>query len=135
MIEKLGGRKFLTTLIAMIIGTAVQLLSQKGVTPEFAALLATLVTAFGAANVFATASVPAPLIVDGEEKPGEMTLEVLSQVADQAGKQDQTLAAHAQAIDEMRSEVTALAGSVQQAMKTSEVAAKVAKAAFDLRGA
>lgn len=54
MLEKLGGRKFLAFLILMIAGIAVHLLSAKGVTTEFSALLLGAAGIFSAANTVAT---------------------------------------------------------------------------------
>ncbi len=50
MLDKLGGRKFLLTLIVIGVGSLVQALTAKGVTTEFAALLIGAATAFGASN-------------------------------------------------------------------------------------
>ncbi len=52
MLDKLGGRKFLLTLLIIAVGTAVQVLSPKGVTTEFTALLIGVATAFGASNAW-----------------------------------------------------------------------------------
>lgn len=56
IIEKLGGRKFLLTIICVAVGTAVELRTDRGVSASFAGLLAALVTAFGAANAYLTAN-------------------------------------------------------------------------------
>ena len=48
--QKLGGRKFILTLIAMAIGTAIEIYTTRGISPSFAGLLAGLITAFSAAN-------------------------------------------------------------------------------------
>ena len=53
-LDAIGGRKFVLTLICVGVGTAVELYTNRGVTPAFAGLLATLVAAFGAANAFNT---------------------------------------------------------------------------------
>lgn len=50
MIEKIGGRKFVLTMIVIAVGTAVQILSPHGVTDAFVALLVGVSAAFGATN-------------------------------------------------------------------------------------
>ena len=47
---KLGGRKFILALIAMGIGTFIEIYTVRGVSTSFAGLLAGLVAAFSAAN-------------------------------------------------------------------------------------
>ena len=54
MLDAIGGRKFLLTLLMIAVGTAVQILSPKGVTSEFTALLVGLSAAFTAGNAFNT---------------------------------------------------------------------------------
>lgn len=54
MVSKLGGRKFLLALIAIGVGTAIELTTDRGVSASFAALLAGIVAAFGAANAVIT---------------------------------------------------------------------------------
>jgi apolipoprotein N-acyltransferase len=55
MLEALGGRKFLLTLIVIAVGTAVQILSPHGVTEAFTALLIGVTATFGASNAFLSA--------------------------------------------------------------------------------
>lgn len=54
MLERLGGTKFLMALIAMAIGTAVELLKPGGIGPTFASLLAGLMATYGVANTVIT---------------------------------------------------------------------------------
>lgn len=54
MFEKLGGRKFVLSLLVIAVGTAVQILSPNGVTSEFVALLVGVAGVFGAANAVVT---------------------------------------------------------------------------------
>lgn len=53
-IDSLGGRKFVLTVICVAVGTIVEVATQRGVTAQFASLLAAMVAAFGAANTFNT---------------------------------------------------------------------------------
>lgn len=50
MINKLGGRKAVMAYIAIVVGTAVALVSPTSVSTEFVALLLGIVTAFSAGN-------------------------------------------------------------------------------------
>lgn len=50
LLQKLGGRKFLLTLLAIAVGTAIELLTERGLTAAFAGLMGTLIAAFGLAN-------------------------------------------------------------------------------------
>lgn len=54
MLEKLGGTKFIMTVVAMGIGTAVEVLKPSGLGATFAGLLAGLVATYGVANTFIT---------------------------------------------------------------------------------
>lgn len=103
LIDSLGGRKFLLTLLTLAIGTAVQILSPLGVTTEFAALLVGLTTAFGAANAVITATATnaegtTPAQVDTTELDGQITLvrdfavQLDGKVMDLTGKVDQVAA-------------------------------------------
>ena len=67
MLEKLGGTKFLMTLIAMGIGTAVEILKPTGLGPTFAGLLAGLVATYGVANTMITNKALATMPDLGEE--------------------------------------------------------------------
>lgn len=53
-LDKLGGRKFLLTLLIIGVGTLVQLLSKNGVTESFTALLIGAAAAYGATNTIIT---------------------------------------------------------------------------------
>lgn len=75
MLDAIGGRKFLLTLLVLALGTAVQMLSPKGVTAEYTALLVGVIGTFHASNAFIThtmqgsgegdgASAPAPAAPD-----------------------------------------------------------------------
>lgn len=55
MFEKMGGRKFVLSLIVILVGTAVQILSPHGVTESFTALLIGVAGVFGASNAFVSA--------------------------------------------------------------------------------
>lgn len=55
MFEKMGGRKFVLSLIVIAVGTAVQILSPHGVTESFTALLIGVAGVFGASNAFVSA--------------------------------------------------------------------------------
>jgi hypothetical protein len=54
MIEKFGGRKFFLALVAVLVGTVVEVTTTRGVSGAFAGLLAGIVAAFGAANAAIT---------------------------------------------------------------------------------
>lgn len=54
LIEKAGGRKFVLTLLAFGTATAVELLSERGITEAYAMLIAGLVGVYGASNVAIT---------------------------------------------------------------------------------
>ncbi len=53
-LDKLGGRKFVLTIIVIVVGTAVQLLSPGGCNPSYASLLIGICAAFSAANSVVT---------------------------------------------------------------------------------
>lgn len=123
-IESLGGRKFLLTLIALGIGTAVQILSPKGVTTEFAALLAALITSFGAANAFITAR--------AQEEPAEPPPVDHSRVEKLEGDVDAAHGYVAQRLDAVELNIKNLAEITSVTAKMSENAAKLAKTALGL---
>lgn len=50
LMDKLGGRKFLLSLVVLLIGTGVQLYAKSGVTEAFVALLLGALGVFNAAN-------------------------------------------------------------------------------------
>jgi hypothetical protein len=54
MIERLGGRKFVLTILVLGLATAVELLTTRGITQWFAGLLIGLVGVYGASNVAIT---------------------------------------------------------------------------------
>jgi len=49
--ERFGGRKFVLTLLVILLATAVELFTERGMTEWFAGLLIGLVGVYGAANV------------------------------------------------------------------------------------
>lgn len=55
-LDSLGGRKFILTIIVIIVGTAVQLFSSGGCNPSYASLLIGIVGAFSASNALVTVS-------------------------------------------------------------------------------
>ena len=114
-IDELGGRKFLLTLAALGIGTAVQILSPKGVTTEFAALLAGLIASFSAANAFNTFHAPS------EGAPAE---EAAAQPANDYS---------VERIEKLESDIKTLAEITSVTAKTSENAAKLAKSALGIQ--
>ena len=110
MLDAIGGRKFLLTLLVLGLGTAVQVLSPKGVTTEYTALLLGVVAAFHGANAMITTktlsasddsaqeeSVPAPPAVD--LTPLHAQLDAQSQALKEASDAVQ---AHAQVIEGMQ---------------------------------
>ena len=54
MIEKLGGRKFVLTLLIIAVATVIELLTERGITEAYAMLLAGLVGVYSASNVAIT---------------------------------------------------------------------------------
>lgn len=50
LLQNLGGRKFLLSILAIGCGTAIEILSPRGVTPAFAAFLTSCVGAFAVSN-------------------------------------------------------------------------------------
>ncbi len=52
--EKLGGTKMSLSILAILVGAAIELLTPRGVSPSFAGLLAGIVAAYGAANAVIT---------------------------------------------------------------------------------
>lgn len=59
MMESLGGRKFVMTLAAMLIGTLTHIFAPRGLTTEFTMMLLGAVATFSGANVFTTIKGPA----------------------------------------------------------------------------
>jgi len=53
-LDSLGGRKFVLTIIVIIVGTAVQLVAPGGCNPSYASLLIGICAAFNAANSVVT---------------------------------------------------------------------------------
>lgn len=68
MLEKLGGRKFLLALIAVVIGALVETLSKNGMSATFGSYMAGLVIAFNATNHMSNV---AALNAAGSTQPGE----------------------------------------------------------------
>jgi hypothetical protein len=54
ILQRLGGRKFILALIAVAVGTAIELNTARGLSATMAGLLGTLVAAFSAANYAVT---------------------------------------------------------------------------------
>ncbi len=54
VLDALGGRKFLLSLIILAVGTVAQIKSANGINNEFVALLVGVLTAFSATNAFVT---------------------------------------------------------------------------------
>jgi hypothetical protein len=54
MFDKMGGRKFIMGLIVMIIGLAIELKSDKGLSTEMAALMTMIYATFSASNAIVT---------------------------------------------------------------------------------
>lgn len=52
--EKLGGRKFLLAMIAVVVGAAIELTTARGLTTNMAGLLVGVIGMFGAANALVT---------------------------------------------------------------------------------
>lgn len=101
MIERLGGRKFLLTLIAVAVGTAVELTTARGITTSFAGLLAALVAAYGAANaVITNKGITMNAAAEGTEEAADAVSNVdfapietkLNELAEQQMKQAELLA-------------------------------------------
>ena len=73
--EKLGGRKFVLTIISLIVGTVVEVYSKNGVSATFASLLAGLVATFGVANTVlshkAIGAKPTEAVEASEPEPTE----------------------------------------------------------------
>ena len=55
-LDKLGGRKFVLTIVVIAVGTTVQLLAPGGCNPSYASLLIGICAAFNAANSVVTAT-------------------------------------------------------------------------------
>lgn len=69
MLEALGGRKFLLTIIIIAVGSAVHVLSPKGMSTELTALLIGAMTAYGASNAFVTSSAISAGLGEGAPAP------------------------------------------------------------------
>lgn len=52
--EKVGGRKFVLSLILILVGAAVELFTTRGITMAFAGLLGTILATFSATNMVIT---------------------------------------------------------------------------------
>lgn len=65
--EKLGGRKFLLAIIAIAVGTLIEIKGAHGLSANMAGLLAGVVGLFGAANAIVTSKA---MSVAGEQSPG-----------------------------------------------------------------
>jgi F0F1-type ATP synthase membrane subunit c/vacuolar-type H+-ATPase subunit K len=65
--EKLGGRKFLLALIAIVVGTVIEVKGPNGLSANMAGLLAGIVGLFGAANAIVTSK--AMSVASEEEQP------------------------------------------------------------------
>ncbi len=116
MLEQLGGRKFLLSLIVIASGIATAILSPKGLTTELTALLLGVLGVFSGANAVVTSKMagsegseaaPAPIVVD--LSPIESRL---SQVEAQA---------------------QAAQGDLQAVARLAENSAKLAQAALGLK--
>jgi hypothetical protein len=85
-LNKLGGRKFLLSIIVLIIGTVVQLYGKQGVNESFVALLIGALGVFNAANAvvsskFASKPEEAPAVeeVDSAPAPDNSELQAVSE--------------------------------------------------------
>jgi len=115
LIEKLGGRKFVLAMIAVAVGTAIEVTTTRGVSGSFAGLLAGIVAAFGAANAVITNRAMS-VEADASEPVGELTPAVdlspinneLAAVKDIQGRQGQVIEQLAQGLSNNNKLVTAL---------------------------
>lgn len=110
--EKLGGRKFLLTLIVIGVGTAIELLTTRGVSTGFVSLLVGVLGVFSASNVAITnkAINQAPA-ADGTPSPSAIDTSLIeAEIAMLKANQDQlqsNLGVFGQALETMRKLIAA----------------------------
>jgi hypothetical protein len=112
LFDKLGGRKFVLTLIVIAVATAVQILSPTGVTEAFSALLVGVTGVFGAANAFVTTKAPAVTPDAPEAPPAPDTSHIEEAVEAQAARLqnlEQTTQATGQVLDVLAKRIAAVA--------------------------
>lgn len=115
--DKLGGRKFVMSIVAMLIAAAIDAFGKNGLTTNMAGLITALYTAFAATNAFVSGKVAANM-PEGEQQPvapanpqTEQTLQALVPILNQVG---QELAA----IKEAQAQSTANLNTMQKAVIT-----------------
>lgn len=98
-LEKIGGRKFVLAILAVAVGTAVQIFSPHGVNESFVALLVGITAAFGASNAFvsskainASANEPTSLPEVVDLSPISERLDQIEALAAQADEKAETVA-------------------------------------------
>ncbi len=118
VLEKLGGRKFVLAILAVAVGTAVQILSPHGVNESFVALLVGITAAFGASNAFVSSKA---INAEANEASGPDLSPIEAKIAE--------IEAQVAGANE-RTEQVAL--GLQQMGNSVELAAKAAKAALSV---
>jgi hypothetical protein len=88
-IEKIGGRKFLLTVLAFGTATAVELCSDRGITEAYALLIASLVGVYGATNVAITKGALASQAATDAVDTVAATADTEIQLAQLASSQDE----------------------------------------------
>jgi hypothetical protein len=124
LIEKAGGRKFVLTLLAFGTATAVELLSERGITEAYAMLIAGLVGVYGASNVAITRGA----LSSGASEGGSEVPDTTQASAFQAETQIQ-LATLAASQDEIKQTVEAVAQNVAMTSQLLTAAAAQGQAA------
>jgi hypothetical protein len=111
MIEKLGGRKFLLTLLVLSTATAIELLTARGITEWYAGLLIGIVGVYGASNVAITRKA----LTASEESASAIEVPASTQVSSQ--------------LEALQAEVTSQSAALAQVAETVSLTNQVLAAA------
>lgn len=113
MLEALGGRKFLLTLIVLIIGTVIEVRTERGISQAFVALALGLVATFHTANTVITNKTAS--VQDAESKS------IVDPKLDSR-------------IDDLQSSVAALHEGVANIGQSTQISNTLLKAAIQMKG-
>lgn len=140
MIDALGGRKFLVSILIIAVGTAVQIYSPLGVTEAFTALLVGIAATFGATNAWVTT------VMDGKQPAGQPASQLTAPAVDPELVNQAINAVHERAgagimqaqealvqVDQVRKEAASHAEAIANLAAAQESTQKLLKMAIQIK--
>lgn len=127
MMNMIGGRKFVLAVLAIGIGSWVQIAGANGVSESFAALLIGIVAAFGASNAFVTTKMgpqPAEPAVQAEPPPAPEPEEPASEPS-QNDQLIDVLQRMTGRLDQLESALLSMGDAVGKATKLAQAASLI----------